>query len=267
MAWRTGSKSPTETPPIEITASASRTASVIARWTGIASSGRRSSRNSWAPHSSSSVRSMRPLLSRMRPGSSAAATSRSSLPVESTTTRGLGPAGIRANPSEASRARSCGESSRPGAKATAPASRSRPGSRTLAPDPATRAKRAVAARAPAPGPAPATRSSIGTTASASAGSMAPVMMRIVAPAGRASGATRPAASVAITRSSTGSAALAPARSAARTAKPSTAELRNGGSGWGAVSAWRSARPRASASGMISAGRARAASITRARASG
>ena len=66
-----------------------------------------------------------------------------------------------------------------------------------------------------------------TTESAPAGTGAPVMMRAAWPGPTSPSHQSPAAMCATTSSSTGASSLAPARSAARTAKPSIAELSNG----------------------------------------
>ena len=75
-------------------------------------------------------------------------------------------------------------------------------------------------------------SSTGTTASAPAGTGAPVMMRIAVPGSSAPGSPGAAAISRAIGRVTGAASVAGATSAARTANPSICELRNGGSAMG-----------------------------------
>ena len=86
------------------------------------------------------------------------------------------------------------------------------------------------------------------TVSAPAGIGAPVKMRIASPAPSARVAARPAVMRSTTLSRVSPAA---AKSAWRTANPSTAELSNGGKSIGATISCATTRPRAAASGTVS----------------
>ena len=132
------------------------------------------------------------------------------------------------------------------------AARRRPPRGRIRPRARTPPRPAVGARARAtPRCSSGSVSSTGTTASAPSGSCAPVMMRTAVPG--SSGAGTPAA--AATSPATGSVTGASATSAARTAKPSICELRNGGSAIGDSTGDAVMRPSASASATRSVGRA------------
>src|SRR5580693_770678 len=88
--------------------------------------------------------------------------------------------------------------------------------------------------------------STGTTASVPRGSIAPVMIRMLAPSGSAYAPVSPAATSATTGSVTGCCSEAVATSCTRTAYPSIEELSNDGSGPGAVTSCASTSPSASA---------------------
>ncbi len=87
-----------------------------------------------------------------------------------------------------------------------------------------------------------------TAASAPAGIGAPVMMRSASPAPTSPSNAAPAANVPTIVNSTG----APAVSAARTAYPSTAVLRNGGTSSAACTSSTVTRPSARAIGSVTA---------------
>ena len=128
----------------------------------------------------------------------------------------------------------------PAPSSSAPAARSEPASRTYSPT--SRVRRIVTA-------SPSTVvSSTGTTASAPGGIGAPVMIRVAVPGASAGGSPGAAA----TSPTIGRATGAAATSAARTAKPSIWELRNGGRSMALRMASAVALPCASSSGRLSA---------------
>jgi hypothetical protein len=104
-------------------------------------------------------------------------------------------------------------------------------------------------------------------ASAPRGTGPPVAMEVAVPdnTGR-SGATPQAITSSFSIIRTGDASPADARSAERTAKPSTLERSNGGTSIGAITSSASAQPSASASGRFSRGTARGNSAASNRAS-
>ena len=135
--------------------------------------------------------------------------------------------------------RSCGCSRRPAGNATEPRLTSSPASRRLAP----RLRPGGTMTA-----APSTRtSSCMNTVSAPGGMGAPVKMRIASRAPISRAAARPA----VRRSVTASLVSPAPTSAWRTAKPSTAELSNGGRSIGATTPAASTRPPALASATCS----------------
>ncbi len=93
--------------------------------------------------------------------------------------------------------------------------------------------------------------STGTTASAPGGSVAPVMMRAACPGASVSSGAFPAGISATTSSVTGESGPAAATSAAITAKPSIAELANGGRSNPATTGSARARPAAACNGTRS----------------
>ena len=89
--------------------------------------------------------------------------------------------------------------------------------------------------------------STGTIVSAPGGRAPPVMMRAAAPGSTVGSRPVPANTSPVIRRATGVASPAPARSAPRTAKPSMAELANGGRSSAAATSAARTQPRASAS--------------------
>ena len=108
--------------------------------------------------------------------------------------------------------------------------------------------------------------STGTTVSAPGGSAPPVMMRTAAPGSTVGSRPVPANTSPVIRRGTGLASPAPARSAPRTAKPSMAELANGGRSSAAATSMARTAPRASASPASLTGSGASRSSTPARAS-
>ena len=145
-----------------------------------------------------------------------------------------------------------------------PAATSEPGRRTLPPDRV--GARIATAAGTSEAPAGASVSSTGTTVSAPAGIIAPVMIRSAVPGPTSSSGARPAGTSPRTRSTTGRSADAPATSATRTANPSMALFGHGGSVRAERTGSASARPAASARSTVTAGRASTPSSTRRRAS-
>ena len=126
---------------------------------------------------------------------------------------------------------------------------------------------ADACRAARPRPARASVSSTGTTASAPAGSIAPVRIRTAPPGATARARSVPGRDLAADRRGvTGASAVAPATSALRTAKPSIALLSQGGSVSRATVSSASTRPRASESASRSGRSGRTSRRMRSRAS-
>ena len=175
-----------------------------------------------------------------------------SSPVTSTATVGRRAQDRTSRPIDAATPSSAGPTIAPRRRTTSPARTSSPARRMLSPS----AVASTRTRPLEPSTAPAR--SIGTTAVAPLGSTAPVEMRIAAPAATSPGDGRPARASSITRSSAGG--------PARTAKPSMAELSNGGTLVALSTSRASTRSSAWASGTSSASSGRTASSTRRRAS-
>ena len=156
-----------------------------------------------------------------------------------TVTRGRRTESTLSIPQAASAASRAGVKSTPSARTVAPARTSRPRSLTLSPMPT-----------PAPistSPECTTTRSTGTTVSAPAGTTPPVEISIASPTSSSDVAGRPAADRSTTRN-------LPGRSAALTAYPSIAELRNGGRSIGDTAASARILPAAPASSTRSVGR-------------
>ncbi len=152
---------------------------------------------------------MKLLESQIRPGMIGVPGSASSLPVDSTTTRGRGRTRTMPRPAAAMTAMCIGRSRVPAVTSTSPALASPPASRTACPKSAlTR----IATRA-----WPPSVHSTGTTASVPCGSIAPVMIRMLVPGCSAYAPVSPAAISATTGSVTGSSSDAAATSSTRTA--------------------------------------------------
>ena len=117
-------------------------------------------------------------------------------------------------------------------------------------------------------PSPSTTPTISyfTTASASAGRQAPVMMRTHSPSPMVPSNTSPAPISAMTRSIAGLSSAASAISAARRAKPSMAECAKGDTSMSLVWSAATTRPTASSSSTVSTGNFSTAPHTSARAS-
>src|SRR5882672_4791797 len=187
--------------------------------------------------------------SRIWPGPTAWPGETSSSPVERIATRGGNATSTCACPSAASNAMVPGPITSPERASVSPTGKSSPAGRTFSPTATGARMRTVAAS----GDETASVCSIATTASAPAGSGAPVMIRIASPRATACVATPPAASVSLTASVTDAPAEAEATSAARTANPSIAELSKRGNGSCATRSARSVRSSASSSAIVSAG--------------
>ncbi len=145
-----------------------------------------------------------------------------------------------------------------------PAATSDPGRRTLPPDRV--GARIATATGTSEAPAGASVSSTGTTVSAPAGIIAPVMIRSAVPGPTSSSGARPAGTSPSTRSTTARWTAAPATSAARTAKPSMALFGQGGRVRAERTGSARARPTASARSTLTGDRASMPSSTRRRAS-
>ena len=151
----------------------------------------------------------------------------------------------------------------PACTTASPARASSPASRTL-----LRSFTGASNATRLPGrPSPSTLRTISyfTTESAAAGSGAPVMMRTHAPSGISPSNVSPAATSAITSSSTGVSGLAPSSCAARTANPSIAEWANGEISISLCRSVAATRPAASKTGTVSAGSCETCDKTRSRA--
>ena len=137
----------------------------------------------------------------------------------------------------------------PRSTTTSPAHASSPAARTFAPGFAGAENATVE-----PGlPSPASTATISyfTTASASSGSGAPVMMRTHSPGAMAPENTSPAPISAMTLSATGASSVAPAISSARRAKPSMAECAKGAMSMSLVRSAAATRPTTSSRGTSS----------------
>src|SRR5438552_1346149 len=180
------------------------------------------------------------LESRICPFPSGASTSAISSPVQNTATRGRLRTCTFDRPTDASRPISAGRSTVPASRIVSPLRRSSPACRTESPF-------GVGAVIVTTSLA-LSLSSTRTTVSAPSGIGAPVMMRIASPGPTSRSGNSPAATSLTTRSSTG----ADATSSPRTAYPSIAELRKGGTSRSAATSSASTSPRASWSGVSTA---------------
>ena len=162
-----------------------------------------------APASTAAAVSAGLLASTICPGPSGCPASTSSLPVDTTTTRGRGRTSSRERPTAAARPICTAPRWVPAVRTVSPAATSSPARRTLAP--AVGALRMTTVATP-----PSVHSS-GMIESAPAGTIAPVMMRTQEPAETRSGDAGPAATSPVTGRTTGSCSVAVATSARRTA--------------------------------------------------
>ena len=198
------------------------------------------------------------------PGVGTSVGSTSSLPMEMMATRGRRCVGTSTTPQPAKNPTPAEPITSPASTTTSPALASSPASRTL-----LRSFTGAVNATRLPGlPSPVTTSTISyfTTASASSGTGAPVMMRTHWPSPMEPSYTSPAATSAMTSISTGASALAAASSAARTAKPSMAECANGAMSMSLRRSSAATRPTASSTGTVSCGNGSTFASTSSRAS-
>ena len=198
------------------------------------------------------------------PGAGTSAGATSSDPMAITATRGRRYVGTSVMPQLARKPTPAVPTTSPRPTTTSPARASSPASRTFA---RTSAGARNATRLPGlPSPDTASTTSYFTTASASVGSGAPVMMRTHWPAPMTPSNTSPAATSAMTSSSTGDSGDASASSDARTANPSMAEWANGAMSMSLARSAAATRPTAPSTGTVSTGSGRTCDSTSARAS-
>ncbi len=152
---------------------------------------------------------MKLLDSQIRPRASGLPGGASSFPVENTATCGRGRASTATWPAAASSPSGAGPSLLPAASSGSPGTASPPARRIAAPG--------VTAALIATRAVPPSVSSTGTTASAPAGSGAPVVIRRQLPGASSCSRVSPAVTSPVTGRSTGESAVAAATSAARTA--------------------------------------------------
>ena len=231
----TWSCSPTDTPPDTHTMSESASARESATRVASAESGTVSlnttsppARATWAPTVSG-------FELQIRPGAGSDPGGASSSPVASTATRGRRAHAAAPRPTLASTPSSAGPSSVPWVSTVVPARTSSPARRMFAPSsgvPTSTRPPAISVR------------STGTTVAAPSGTTAPVEMRIASPASSAPANGCPARD----SPTTGRAPVAPGP----TAKPSMAELSNGGTSTSLCTSSASTRPSASATGTSAA---------------
>ena len=194
---------PTEEPPDRITASWSSSSRAIARRSALASSGTMPAWVTSQPAAVACAPSAVWLASRTWPGRGVSAGSHSSLPVDSTATRGRRWTATVVTPKVASIARSCGRRRRPAGSTAAPRARSSPRWTTLAPGATARE---ISTRAP---PSSAVVCSTITTASAPSGRKPPVEMATASPAPTPRGNTSPIGTVPVTPASPAARGRAP----------------------------------------------------------
>src|SRR5690606_9120283 len=239
----TTSYAPWLTPPVVSTRShrAAARSSVTRRISG--SSGTLTRSPTRAPAARTAASSAGPFASQTWPGPGSPSDGTSSLPVETTASETGARSGSRVMPHAAAAATWCGASTVPARSTTSPAATSDPGSRTYSPAPRPRTTVTVDAGPPVtPLKVTWSVSSTGTTASAPAGTGAPVMMRTAVPGSSGAGRPGAAATSPATGSVTGTPGAAAATSSARTANPSIWELRKRGRAAGAATSRATTRP-------------------------
>ena len=244
---------PTETPPVVITTSAVRTASAIAWSSSAGVSEQRLTLTGLAPASWARPKSMIELESWICPRSSGCPGATSSEPVAMIATRGLPMTHKVPCPVAAAAATEVASSRTPAASTRSPSARSSPASRMFACSPTAALTRISSGSGAAPGCWSVC--STGTTAFAPPGTAAPVITRTACPLPTHSSLTAPAGTSPMTCSVTGLSGLADATSSACTAKPSIAELVNGGTATCAVTGAVVVSPRHWANGNCADGNA------------
>ncbi|MDF2665755.1 MAG: hypothetical protein K0R81_1605 [Microbacterium sp.] len=178
-------------------------------------------------------------------------------PVDTTATRGARDTDTVPTPAAAIAPRRAAVSRTPAATTSSPSRTSEPRRRIWAPGPRGAASTVTSPRPPE---SPRSVSSNGTTAVASVGTGAPVMMRAASPASILGSRSVPAGRSATTRSVAGRAP------SSRTAKPSIAELSNPGTSTLARTGCRSTRPSADPTARVSGATGTTRSRTAARCS-
>ena len=176
----------------------------------------------------------------------------SSSPVEMMATLGRLMVSTESRPSEAATPISAARMTVPRFRTNSPASMSSPAGRTLSPASASVLTEISFRGLPSRLRSDSSVSSNGTTASASSGTGAPVIIRIAPPGGTGRSGNSPAATAPTTGNKTGLEAEAGATSAERTAYPSMAELASGGMSNGALRSSSSTRPSDSSRGVSTA---------------